>query len=145
MKIMHERLTSFFIFTICLIIFTSGCFNKMTSSTKSSTITINNQDELNRILKNGKATVLKFYATWCAPCKQLAPIFEETAKTNKMYNFAEINISSRKTIAKKFKIAGIPTIIFFDSSGKQKNEKTSGFMTKKELQEKIDVTLKNKK
>jgi thioredoxin 1 len=141
MKIIYERLTSFFIFTVCLIIFTSGCFNKKTSSTKSSTVAINNQEELDTILKNGKATVLKFYATWCAPCRQLTPIFEEAAKTNEEYNFAEINISSQKTIAENFKIAGVPTIIFFDSSGKQK-EKTSGFVTKEELQKKIDITFK---
>jgi thioredoxin 1 len=64
--------------------------------------------------KRAKKTVLKFYATWCGPCKIYEPIFEETAK-NSLYTdiyFATIDIDQNPDLSIEYEIQSIPTTLF---------------------------------
>ncbi len=61
--------------------------------------------------------VLDFWAPWCAPCRMIAPIFEELAEKdfagNAQVKFGKVNVDEQQELAARFKIRGIPTIKVF--------------------------------
>ncbi len=67
---------------------------------------------------NSDFAVVDFWAAWCPPCKALAPIFEKVAKRNKKVGFFKVDVDANSSLANKFEIRGIPTIIFF-ADGKE--------------------------
>jgi len=73
------------------------------------------------LLKDNKILVVDFWASWCAPCKQIAPILEEIS--NEMNNevvIAKHNIDDHPNQASKYGIKGIPTMLIFNN-GELKN------------------------
>ncbi len=65
-----------------------------------------------------KPCIVDFYADWCGPCKQVAPIMEDLAKTykGKIYVY-KINTDKEKELAAKFNIRSIPTVLFCPKYG----------------------------
>lgn len=58
-------------------------------------------------------TVVDFWAPWCGPCRQFAPVFEEAANEAKEATFAKVNIDEQGDIAQRFGVMSIPTVVFF--------------------------------
>lgn len=88
---------------------------KTTSSTKRS-------DEGSKILlsipRNGKPTIVDFSATWCGPCRMMAPIFDKLAtELSDKYNFVSIDVDENPQLAAKYQIQSIPAFIFLDEDG----------------------------
>jgi len=93
------------------------------------TITSKNFDE---IVKNADKTVLlDFWATWCGPCKMIAPIIEEIANENENLIVGKVNVDEEAELSIKFGIVSIPTIIVF-KNGEIYN-KTVGYCSKEEI------------
>ena len=66
------------------------------------------------VLQSDKLVIVDFWATWCGPCKMIAPILEEIA--NEMADQVKItkmDVDSNKVIAGKFNILSIPSLLFF--------------------------------
>jgi thioredoxin 1 len=57
--------------------------------------------------------MIDFWAPWCGPCKQFAPIFEEFASKNEDMIFAKVNTDEEPEIAASFGIQSIPTVGIF--------------------------------
>ncbi|MEZ7890251.1 MAG: thioredoxin [Candidatus Wallbacteria bacterium] len=58
--------------------------------------------------------IIDFFATWCGPCKMIAPIFEELSKEyDGKVKFGKIDIDECSNLAGKFKIRGVPTLMIF--------------------------------
>ena len=71
----------------------------------------NFQDE---VISADKLVLVDLYATWCAPCKALAPVLEELAdKYADKIKVVKVNVDEEESIAAKFGIASIPMVIFF--------------------------------
>ena len=91
-------------------------------------------------IKNHQKIVIDFYADWCIPCKELDGItFSDETVVNKMKEFTGLKVDMTKSLSdeteavrKKFKIVGMPTIIFYDSKGKEV-KRLSGFVKPKEF------------
>ena len=81
-------------------------------------------------------TVVDFYATWCPPCKMLAPIMEELAEQAKGYEVAKIDIDQAIDIANDFGVMSIPTLIFFKNGNEI--QRLVGFRNKDELLDEIN-------
>lgn len=66
------------------------------------------------------AKVLKFYADWCGPCKQFAPVFEAAKSKYPSVRFEEINIDDPGSMGLKqqYSIKGVPTLVYLDNSGR---------------------------
>lgn len=68
------------------------------------------------VLKSDKPVIVDFWATWCMPCKMLAPAVEEIAGEYKgKYKVAKLNIDDAMDIATNFSVMNIPTLIFFNN------------------------------
>lgn len=66
------------------------------------------------VISADKLVLVDLYATWCAPCKALAPVLEELAdKYADKIKVVKVNVDEEESIAVKFGIASIPTVIFF--------------------------------
>jgi thioredoxin 1 len=70
------------------------------------------------VLKSDKPVIVDFWATWCMPCKMLAPVVEDMANEYKSkYKIAKLNIDDAMDVATKLSVMNIPTLIFFNNGG----------------------------
>lgn len=81
-------------------------------------------------LIQGDFVVVKFFATWCGPCKMLAPVVEEVAKEMDL-TLVEVDIDNSVDIASQYAVMSVPTLMIF-KKGELKNAHT-GFMPKEQL------------
>jgi len=66
------------------------------------------------VLRSSKPVIVDFWATWCMPCKMIAPIIKEISHESKdKLKVAKLNIDDAMEIATRFGVMNIPTIIFF--------------------------------
>lgn len=82
----------------------------------------------------GKVLV-DFWASWCPPCKMLAPVVDEVADEVTDVKVCKINVDEQPELAIKFKVASIPTLIVF-SDGEEVN-RSLGFIPKSAVMELI--------
>jgi thioredoxin 1 len=84
--------------------------------------------------------MVDFWAVWCGPCRMIAPTIEELAKDYAgKIKVGKLNTDENANIASRFKIMGIPTIIFFKDG--QKVDQIVGAVPKPQLKSKIDALL----
>jgi thioredoxin 1 len=66
------------------------------------------------VLKSEKTVVVDFWATWCGPCKMVAPVLDEIAGENKdKLTVAKLDIDSNPATARDYQVMSIPTMIVF--------------------------------
>ena len=76
--------------------------------------------------------VLDFWATWCGPCKMIAPILEQIAdEYDGKIKVAKANVDEQMDLAMEYKVEVIPTLFYFNDGEMMK--KTVGVMTKQEI------------
>jgi thioredoxin len=83
---------------------------------KSIINSIEDANQFNKILETSKERLLllDFYADWCPPCKELAPILEKIAKEKSAFvTIYKINIDRNRELSNSFRITGIPHVAFF--------------------------------
>lgn len=65
----------------------------------------------NETLDNNEIVIINFWAEWCGPCKQFAPIFEKVAENNPDITFAKVNTEDEQALAMQYGIQSIPTLM----------------------------------
>lgn len=71
--------------------------------------------------------LVDFYASWCGPCKMLAPVLEALAKEKEDINIVKIDVDEQEEIARRFSIMTVPTLYLY-KDGKLIAD-TKGFYT----------------
>ena len=81
------------------------------------TKSVNSVDSFtNSVVK--KPTVIDFYADWCGPCRQIAPLFEELeSEYDEKVEFKRVNVDVDEQLAAQYDVVSIPTFVFLDADG----------------------------
>lgn len=66
--------------------------------------------------QQGLPIIIDFYATWCGPCKQIAPLFDELKEEYKgRVNFSRVDVDQDAAMAQKYNITAMPTFVLLDA------------------------------
>ena len=97
-------------------------------------INLNNDNFEAEVIKSEKPVLVDFWATWCGPCKMLAPVLAEFAEEHKdKIKVGKVNVDEQSDLASKYQISSIPTLILFRNG--QIVNTTVGYHSKGELKE----------
>merc|ERR1739848_971643 len=85
-------------------------------------VKISSAAEFADYIAKDKLTVVDFFATWCPPCRSIAPWLEEQAKDLPYVQFLKVDVDEQNELAREHNIKAMPTFIFFKNE-----EKITGF------------------
>ena len=92
-------------------------------------IEINNDSFKEKVLESKEKVLVDFWATWCGPCRMLAPIMDELS--NEGVKVYKVNVDENHILAKEYGVMSIPCVILFEN-GKEIN-KSVGLKSKEEI------------
>ncbi|MCB9493256.1 MAG: thioredoxin [Epsilonproteobacteria bacterium] len=105
------------------------------------TVVVNSQNFETEVIKSEKPVIVDVFATWCGPCKQIEPIFDELSKElSGQYTFAKLNIDNDRDIAIQHSVSSIPTFLFI--KGGEVVARETGYMSKEVLKDKLETIFK---
>ncbi len=99
------------------------------------------EETFSKEIKSATPIIIDFWASWCGPCKMLAPVFEEVSKeyAGKL-RFAKISTEDFPEVAGDNAVSGIPCLIIFKNG--EEVDRIVGFAPKPVLKQKIEAVLK---
>ena len=93
------------------------------------TVTKDNFEE--KVVKAQGKVLLDFWATWCGPCRMIAPIVEEIAAENPGITVGKVNVDEEMELAIQFGVVSIPMLVVLENG--QVVNKSVGYAPKAEL------------
>ena len=69
---------------------------------------------------DAKLTVIDFYATWCGPCKTMAPVVEKMKKKYPNVEFKKVDIDQEQELAMQYQVDAVPTFVFKTDKGEDR-------------------------
>lgn len=89
------------------------------NSSASAVAEIKDLAHFHQVIGNKKkVSIVDFYATWCGPCKAIAPIFDALAQKIPEAEFARVDVDRAEDVAREYGITAMPTILFFQEGEK---------------------------
>ena len=86
------------------------------------------------VLRSSQPVLVDFWASWCGPCRMLAPVVEEVAEdTEGRAVVGKVNVDEEMEIARRYRIASIPTLIVFRNG--QEVRRSVGVVEKEDIME----------
>ena len=107
---------------LTLIVITQACSKttkeaaRVSKQAESRILEVDDSQAYKEIFASEKPVFIEFYATWCGPCKILAPRLEAVAeKLDSKVKFVKVNVENAPNLVEKYKIDSIPQMYFYSS------------------------------
>lgn len=99
---------------------------------------MNTEDDLKKALTSGKPVLVDFGANSCIPCRQMRPVLKEVGKEySEKAKILVIDVYKNQNLAQDYKVFMLPTLVFFDSKGKEAF-RSVGMMEKEKIVGKLN-------
>ncbi|MDE6287207.1 MAG: thioredoxin [Muribaculaceae bacterium] len=98
-------------------------------------------ENVNEVIASGKPVVIDFWATWCGPCMNMAPVIDKLAEeyADKVV-IGKYNVDEESEFSSEQRIMSLPTILFF-KDGKKTDLRLAGSQTEAKLRETVEKLL----
>jgi len=105
------------------------------------TIHFTDNDFNENVIKSNIPVLVDFFATWCGPCRMMAPIIDELADEYAgKIKIGKLDVDENPQTSMQFGVQSIPTLIFFKNG--EAVDTMIGFQSKENLKNKLDALLK---
>lgn len=101
---------------------------------------ITTKEEFEQLIKDNNNVVIDFYATWCGPCKMLAPVMENVSEEFNNIAFVKVDVDQAEELASMFGITSIPTVVYIKNQSLALRE--LGFKSKEKIVENLQTIFK---